>query len=179
MIVFLQKSCYSVVKDSRCCTLYRVSIDYSLFPSKSIHIFLIKPAHCGVSHISDHNRGRRDMSTLALSVWWCRPTGSAARVRVRSTEWWGTGIYKRFRGRVFMAGVFLGRGASNSTRNASPQPALPPGLGLAALLLSNVRAHAQGRPSQQESRAITQNSTSSIALPHYARPNASLGAPSA
>ena len=79
MIFFLQKSCYSVVKDSRCCTLYRVSIDYSLFPSKSIHIFLIKPAHCGVSHISDHNRGRRDMSTLALSVWWCRPTGSAAR----------------------------------------------------------------------------------------------------
>ena len=46
--------------------------------TSAISACFIKPAHCGVGHISDHSRGRRDMS-LALSVWWCRPTGSAAR----------------------------------------------------------------------------------------------------
>eukprot|EP00964_Phaeocystis_antarctica_P141876 scaffold107006_cov66-Phaeocystis_antarctica.AAC.2 len=56
---------------------------------------------------------------------------------------------------------------TNSTRNASPQPALPPGPGLAALLLPNVRAHAHGRPSQQESRAITQNFSNVLDKSHY------------
>ena len=110
-----------------------------------------------MGHISDHSRGRRDMS-LALSVWRCGPIGLRPRAcgarkamlghryiyKLKVLESWHV-CPRRFRGRVFMAGAFLGRGASNSTRNASPRPALPPGPRLDALLLSNVRAHADGQ----------------------------------
>ena len=139
-----------------------------------------------MGHISDHSRGRRDMS-LALSVWRCGPIGLRPRAcgarkamlghryiyKLKVLESWHV-CPRRFRGRVFMAGAFLGRGASNSTRNASPRPALPPGPGLAALLLSSVRAHAHGKPSQRADHSTLTHS-SSIALPYDARPNASLG----
>ena len=89
--------------------------------------------YCGVGHISDHSRGRRDMP-LALSVWWCGPTGLAARAE-HGNRWHryiSLQVVKVLRvcARVFARARFHGRvsrrSASNSTHNASPRPALPP-----------------------------------------------------
>ena len=90
---------------------------------------------CG-SHLSyqyHSRRGRRDMP-LALSVWWCGPTGLAARAE-HGNRWHryiSLQVVKVLRvcARVFARARFHGRvsrrSASNSTHNASPRPALPP-----------------------------------------------------